>query len=62
MPKDEQSGAGVSRTFYIDKDVSDKIDAASEKLDRTPSKIANRLLKQALVCPKWNWPGERWED
>jgi predicted transcriptional regulator len=54
---DEEKSTGASRSFYLDPEVSEKIDEWAKKLDRRPSWIANKLLKQALVRPKWTWCG-----
>ena len=62
MPKKESETTGVPRSFYLEKEVSDKIDKWARELERVPSWIANKLLKQALVCPKWKWPGMREEE
>ena len=48
---------GISRSFYLEPEVSDKIDRWASKKDRSASWVANRLLKQALVCPMWKCPG-----
>ena len=59
---DKEKSTGLSRSFYLDPDVSAKIDEWAEKKDRSASWIANKLLKQALVCPKWNWSGVEDDD
>lgn len=64
MPKNdtENKQTGLSRSFYLEADVSAKIDAWAEKKERSASWIVNKLLKQALVCPKWNWCGKQDEE
>lgn len=49
-PKDSEK-RGRERSFYIDAEVSDRIDELADVHERSPSWIASRLLKQALGMP-----------
>ena len=50
-PAKETEKRGKERSFYVDVEVSNRIDELAEVHDRSPSWIASRLLKQALGMP-----------